>query len=210
MQRIDYAETLIGDRDELLPREAELIVSQRASGEGLAAHDRLMVPQVETRNLVAFSGCRAYQAESQISFGPRPQIEIPAGMSFETRMETDINSNRVAVGEGMVAKVENAIRKGGKIIVPAGALLRGRVSTVEQSDQPGSVVVGAQFSEMEFEGQRAQFAGQLKTVEPGAAADVVVAPQQDRPGAVTFRMPGAGVSLKGLRMSWRTLDSSGR
>jgi hypothetical protein len=207
-QRIDYAHTRIAGREELLPREAELVVTQVPVSEGLSKHERMALQQVQTRNLVEFSGCREYQAEAVISFGA-PHVEIPAGISMDTRLETDIDSKRVTVGEGLVAKLENAISKGGKVIVPAGALLKGHVSTVKESDQPGSKVVGLEFSEVEFGGQRAQFSGELKTVEPGAA-DVVVAPQQDRPGAVTFRVPGAGVSLKGLRMSWRTLDSTGR
>jgi hypothetical protein len=209
-QRIDYARTRIAGREELLPREAELIVTQAPVAEGLPRHDRMALQQVQTRNLVEFSGCREYQAEAVISFNEPPHVEIPAGVSLDARLETDLDSKRVMVGEGLVAKLENAISKGGKVIVPAGALLKGRVSTVTESNEPGSKVVGLEFSEVEFGGQRAQFSGELKTVEPGAA-DVVVAPQQmERPGAVTFRVPGAGVSLKGLRMSWRTLGSTGR
>jgi hypothetical protein len=207
-QRIDYARTRIGSRDELLPKEAELIVTQLPAAEGLSKHDRQMLQPAESRNLVAFSGCREYQAQTAISFGPQ-QIEIPAGVSLDTLVETDVNSKRLEVGESLIAKLESAIIKGGKIIIPAGALLKGRVRTIRPSDQPGKVMVGLEFSEVEFGGQSAQFSGELRTVEPGAA-DVVVAPQQDRPGAVTFRLPGAGVSLKGLRMSWQTVDFNGR
>ena len=57
--RVDYARTRIGDSDALLPKRSEFTLTY-ISGDA-------------DRNVIDFSGCRAYRSDSLISFGAAPQ-----------------------------------------------------------------------------------------------------------------------------------------
>ena len=129
---LDYQQVHIGDSDLLLPRQAELQIELKAGP--------------ETRNVTTFAGCREYQAESEISFddstapaGSAPQtfgrgrVALPIGLPVTLALEGPIDTATAAAGDTIDARVVTPVRRAGssEVLVPAGALVRGRIRRVE-------------------------------------------------------------------------------
>ena len=100
----------------------------------------------ETRNVTTFAGCREYQAESEISFddstaaaGSVPQtfgrgrVTLPIGLPVTLALEGPIDTATAAAGDAIDARVLTPIRRAGsgEVLVPAGAIVRGRIRRVE-------------------------------------------------------------------------------
>jgi hypothetical protein len=129
---LDYQRVHIGDSDLLLPRQAELQIELKDGS--------------ETRNATTFSNCREYQAESEIVFdesadtpGAIPQsagrgrVTLPLGLPVTLALTAPIDTATAAAGDPIDAKVVKAIRRPGsnQELVPAGAIVRGRIRRVE-------------------------------------------------------------------------------
>jgi len=129
---LDYRPVHIGDSDLLLPREAELQIELRSG--------------TETRNVTSFSSCREYQAESQIVFdettaaeGAAPQnafrgrLSVPLGLPVTLALTAPIDTATAAAGDPLDARVVKPVRRPGsnEDLVPAGAIVRGRIRRVE-------------------------------------------------------------------------------
>src|SRR6185436_15903018 len=64
--------------------------------------------------------------------GPRRE-EIPAGTSLTLVMETGLSSATTREGQAVTARVERAVSEDGRVVLPGGSVLRGRVSEVDPS-----------------------------------------------------------------------------
>jgi len=218
VSRIDYGKVRIGSSDVLLPQSAQLILTDLA-GE-------------QHQNATEFSHCRQYLAESVITFGePAPEtstsvrrsteISIPAGLGLRVQLETEIDLAKAAVGDLITARVLEAATEKHGLVVPKGAVLKGRIRRLDKETLPAAhILVGLEFSELEFEGKRGQFFAQLKSVErlPGLQRLVSAArgdeigrsetiPDRALLGMATFRMSGGRRKLpRGLGMLWQTQD----
>jgi hypothetical protein len=64
--------------------------------------------------------------------GPRRE-EIPAGTSLTLVMETGLSSATTREGQAVTARVERAVSDDGRVVLPGGSVLRGRVSEVDPS-----------------------------------------------------------------------------
>jgi hypothetical protein len=129
---LDYQRVHIGDSDLLLPRQAELQIELKDG------------PQ--TRNVTTFANCREYQAESEIvfddpantaaaatqSFG-RGRVTLPIGLPVTLALEGPIDTATAAAGDPVDARVVKAVHRPGsnEELVPAGAVVRGRIRRVE-------------------------------------------------------------------------------
>jgi hypothetical protein len=129
---LDYQRVHIGDSDLLLPRQAELQIELKNGP--------------ETRNFTTFSNCREYQAESEIVFdetaaaeGAAPQstfrgrVALPIGLPVTLALTAAIDTATAAAGDPVDAKVVKPVRRPGanEELVPAGAIVRGRIRRVE-------------------------------------------------------------------------------
>ncbi len=216
--RTNYARARIGDSDALLPQRSELTMAH-FNGEA-------------SRSAIEFSGCHEYRTESTISFdppaalpeAPKPQVrevELPAGLEVSIEMDTAIDSKTALVGDTLHARVVQEIRYNGAVLVPRGAAVTGHVRKLDHTSAPARFAVGIEFSEVEWEGARAAFYGELVDLDRKSAGahrpatyfdghtDKIVI-DRDIPGAGIFYMDGARFRIApGLRMVWRSLARPG-
>jgi hypothetical protein len=129
---LDYQRVHIGDSDLLLPRQAQLEIELKDGP--------------ETRNVTTFANCREYQAESEISFGDstspgsaapqtggRGRVALPIGLPVTLALDGPIDTATAAAGDPVDAKVVKPVHRPGSSeeLVPAGAIVRGRIRRVE-------------------------------------------------------------------------------
>jgi len=151
---IDYARQKVGGGEFLLPEKAE---------------QQFTIRGLEARNLVTFSTCKAYQTESAISFDEKPEtsraqpaaapIIVPAGVQIQTKLMTELDSERVARGDAFEARITKAAKHKGEVVAPMGAIVRGRVTSILRSEgQTECIGVMLQPERIEFGGREGAFA----------------------------------------------------
>lgn len=164
---LTYAHVRVGSRDVLLPQSAELNVTS-FDGE-------------DSRNLMEFSHCREFGAESrlvsEVSTGDAPAVQpvaeltLPEGLRLPIRLSEAIDSKRTAVGDAISAVVESSAAIKGREVVPKGAVMRGRIRRMDRSSTPAEhFVVGLEFTEVEFSGHHARFFGEMESIDARAGA----------------------------------------
>lgn len=219
-QTIDYARVRIGNRDALLPQSG-VIEMAHESGE-------------VNRNLMAFTHCRSYAAESQIRWdSPSPPPDLPAaqaeretpilppGLRVTIELTTPV-TERDAVGKQIEGRVVEPVMQKRKVIVPAGAAVRGRIRRMERhADSGGYFVVGLEFTEVEVGDAPARFYAILQDVAEGGPIRLMlergVRPGKGEifrteqmhlaylPGVASFFVTGDRVDVPaGFRTVWKT------
>ena len=213
---LTYAVTRIGEADFLLPHSSELYI--------VNSNGR------ESRNITRFEQCRQYLGESVVSFAdPAPtsveapktitDVHLPGGIRMEITLQTALEGTRVAIGDPVKAVVSRDSVKAGKVVIPKGAKVTGRITRIGERNG-GRVlyqVLGLQLSSVEFADHRAEFQGSLESLI-FAAAQVTIAsapdPTRARPAAA---WPSAGEGIlfikgnslhipAGAHMVWRTAN----
>jgi len=64
--------------------------------------------------------------------GPRRE-EIPAGTALTLVLETPLSTESSREGEAVTARIERAVSEDGRVVLPGGSVLKGRVTEVDQS-----------------------------------------------------------------------------
>lgn len=205
---MDYGRMRIGEGDFLLPLASEMTITD--------------LDGAESRNRVRLSACRQYTGESVISFGEAPppapapappveRIELPAGLSIVTGLEDEIDSDTTLVGDPIRARVLGAVKRKGKVVVPKGAFLLGRVVRLERRNE--FYIVGLEFSSVAFDNKRAPFVAKMDRllVPMGGnsryATRVRELPSLDPPTSTAlFYFHGGRVRVpSGLQVLWVTV-----
>ncbi|MBK5292724.1 MAG: hypothetical protein JJE04_13725, partial [Acidobacteriia bacterium] len=205
---MDYSRVRIGSGDFLLPQSSLLTVTDIEGG--------------ESQNRIQFTGCRQYATESFISFAepstvepaaapPPPRfIDVPSGLSLELHLQTAIKFSVTAIGDPVTATLANNVKHAGSILLPKGAVAKGRVTGLSKSPgRNGEVLnISLLFSEIEFPGGFGRFAAHLVEVNaltlPGTRV-AVWPPRPEQPAQGTLSLSGNRLELtKGFRMLWRT------
>ena len=75
---------------------------------------------------------------------------VPAGAHLEARLETSVKTGTSQAGDDVVAILIDPIRSAGKVIVPRGSRLNGRVETIESATQTNGGRVRLVFREIQF------------------------------------------------------------
>lgn len=224
--RIDYASVRIGAADVVLPQTAELVMV-RPNG-------------AASRNVLEFTHCREYVSQSTISFGAPPAesvpnapkwrpVSLPAGHLVPVKLDAAIDSAKSAVGDLLQATSTTDVKWKGRIVVPAGARLTGRIRSLKRYTNPDPYFeVGLEFTEIEFGDSRADFYAELQNVArvPGLEwlLDASRSETRDLPGMGRLRtsttdqvrlraLPGVGNFFmrgshfrlpEGMSMVWKT------
>jgi hypothetical protein len=75
-------------------------------------------------------------------------LTIPQGTTMHVTLSTPVGSEKSLVGDALAARTTGAIEVGGRIAIPAGSIIRGRVTEVipvtqgmNHSEKGGSVVL---------------------------------------------------------------------
>jgi len=77
---------------------------------------------------------------------------IPAGTHVEARIESSVKTADSKVGDPIVAVVAKPIRTAGKVLVPEGARLNGRIETIEPATATSEGRVRLAFRAIQFPG----------------------------------------------------------
>lgn len=202
---IEYGKVRVGSSDFLLPQRVEFLLRESTG------HER--------RNRTEFSRCRQYVGESEISFeepgephetggAAQPWVDLPDGLVIETRLLDSIDTQKSAIGDPLAAEVTFAAKRGGRVVVPKGARLSGRVRRLERgAARAPYYVVELEFHEIEWEGGRARWRAELDKAGPltGAARNALLTGDRQAPGCALLYIAGGRVRLpQGFRMLWVT------
>ena len=215
---LDYQLVRIGDSDVLLPRQSELEIVLKGGR--------------ETRNETTFASCREYQAESQLTFdlpsgaaspaAPRTgwgRVSLPIGLPVTLALEGPIDSDTAATGDPIAAKVLKPLRRPGsnEDLIPAGAVVRGRIRRVEHHFFPKPYfLIAIAFNRVEWHGVLAPFAARSEA-NPDLAKELDANLEMRATGiwfwdVGTFLFPTAKprfVVPAGFESKWYTLDTGG-
>lgn len=196
---VDYARVRVGDRDVLLPRTGTFEVVEFSG--------------VQNRNVIEFTHCRSFRAESAIRFDSAPEpAAAPAGLLVPILLASPL-TNRSTVGEPVEAKVAGNVTAGGEILIPNGAVIRGRVRRLDHYAEPDDYfVVSLEFDTIEAGGSLLRFYADLESLGDSAGVEWSLSNSrsshvriQDLPGVGTFFIQGASFKIPpGARMTWRT------
>jgi hypothetical protein len=195
----------IGTSDVLLPQSAEMTLHQ--------------LSDYESRNRVEFTHCNQYGAESVISFDGEPsgssarvsRVELPAGLMLTVGLETAVDLGTARVGDLVSGKLQADVKHKGEVIVPKGALVSGRLRRLEKyAEEQPYFVVGLEFTEVDFPGNRARFFADLQQVAAASGSERIARMATSHlPGVGVLWVRGGGLRLAaGLRMVWRTTPYS--
>jgi len=215
--RVAYARTNIGGREAMLPQSADLRLL-RTSGE-------LHFDRSE------FTHCRAFQTTSVLHFGSASDSStdapvhppavvtgvVPPFLPVTVLLTTPI-TNRDAVGTAIEGRTEANMVHKGKVVVPAGSILRGRIRGIEPFDAD-TFAVSLEFTEVEVDGAPIRFFADFtgldrskefrrrlseKIVVPaGRSSTTITLPPLY--GVASFFVTGKSFTLPaGFKTMWRT------
>lgn len=226
---ITYARTRIGDRDVLLPDTAEMSMRLSWGDESL--------------NRLAYTHCRSYRTESSVSFEPGvpspataaaakipadATVTLPAGLLITVGLTAPITATD-SVGSLIQGRVANDVKDKNRMLVPAGASVRGRVRRLENyTEDGGYFIVGLEFTEVEWQGSHARFFAEFIDMDHSGGIEGFLhnSTSQSRqvangrpetrgyaetiragslPGVGTFLIRGRELNLRaGFKTIWRT------
>jgi hypothetical protein len=225
---LEYTRIRLGSQELLIPQSSELIVIE-TDGQ-------------QRRNIIEFSHCREFTAQTSVNFNepakitdnpaiPVMEVSLPAGLGLSVRLAQSVDSETAAVGDPISASVESDVKQKGKLVVPQGAILRGRIRQMDSHEIPREYyVVGLEFTDLAFPGHHARFFGEMEDIGlPAGIMNATVSSQttfgesgtgqlqvvrrvesewtRQIPGVRTFSIKGGRVLLpEGLHMSWRTVN----
>jgi len=203
-----YLRLPIGSGDFLLPLSSLLTVADMLGG--------------ESRNQIQFNNCRQYATESVISFADPPpevtdapppviprKLELPEGLSLDLRLETPVKFGSSAIGDPLTATVASNVKRQGEIVVPKGAVVKGRVTRIQKTFFRTEIITfGLIFDEITFPGAYGELHARLEDAGPSIlpnARVVVMEPPAEDMDQGTISLRGNRLELgKGFRMLWRT------
>ncbi len=226
---IDFARMQVGAREILLPQSAFTILTEGFSGG-------------KSSNFTEFSHCRQYTTQSDVKYGVDAalptdaasgtgvkDITIPAGLRMSIALSNPVDSTSAAIGDAIEASVVDDVLHKGHVVIPKGAVLKGRLRRMDaQSGPPEHIVVGLEFTDLEYDGYHARFFGVLLRMETevpglrwivdsfketktrrGRGTEVATTGTsyriQEVPGVGTFYMEGSSFRLpRGMTMTWVT------
>jgi hypothetical protein len=160
-----YTPLKLGDAEFLLP--ASSLLSMVGANGG------------ESRNRTQFEQCRQYAGESTIRFDvgegdasgaeAAAPIEIPSGLQMETRLRDPIAYATAARGDPVYLEVNSDVKRAGRLLVPRGAVLSGRITRVMSYTIRSGVYFGiaVRLDEIAFGGRHGEFPGTVESVGVG-------------------------------------------
>jgi hypothetical protein len=216
---LEYARQRIGEGDFLLPLSSEMVLTDLRGN--------------ESRNRIRFSSCRQYAGESVLSFADAPEgpvevkkpprrIEIPPGIDLDLRLDTDVETGKSAVGDGLQATVMRDAKQKGQVVVPKGAVVSGRLVRLQYAgaERQPRWIAGLEFSRIEFENTIAPFHARMSPVTPigafgltGPTGPLDEAHLREQPPGnpwigILYLRGERGRIPAGTRLTWRTESHS--
>ncbi|HUA58056.1 MAG TPA: polymer-forming cytoskeletal protein [Verrucomicrobiae bacterium] len=211
-ESVRYARTRIGGEDALLAQAAD---SHMLDDDG-----------VENYNRTEFTHCHAYAASSAITFGstaPENTAAPPAAPSLGqavppllevTILLTTPVSDKDSMGSIIQGKITGDVIHKGKVVLPDGSVVQGRIRALDRHPDLGAYTVGLEFTDVEVRGESLPFYADLLRLDkdPRIERELLqqrpsrdLTAQPELPGVASFLVKGENFTLPaGFRTVWRT------
>jgi hypothetical protein len=172
-----------------------------------------MLSGVASRNLMGFTHCRVFEAQSTISFdSPAADLPdaatqppsfgvsgiddtlrtLPGGLEIPVILRSHVAGD-LAVGALIEGVVANDVRTKGSVAIAAGAPVRGRLRRLEHYTSPiPHFVIALEYTEVELGGIRYRFDANLVRIEPAAGVETTLT----APERVEMAVHGRGFETK--------------
>ena len=212
---VNYAQVRIGGTTALLPNDAGMSLIY-TTGDGDFDH-------------LDFTHCRAYGAESTISFDtPPPEnaavsakkaadkpANVPALLKLTIALTTPV-SNTDAVGSLIEGKVVGNVVSRGKVAIADGAIIHGRIRRLEHyQGNDNEFIVGLEFTELEASAGLQPFYADLLSIDRAPQVRIVLKEEvaageakitlPELPGVASFFVEGKSFRLpENFQTVWRT------
>jgi hypothetical protein len=162
--RVTYSRIRVGSHEVMAPETGEVLL---VSTDGQ-----------ENRNHMVYSGCRTFESESSVTFGPaqaeggaapaalakRDEVLLPENVSLRILLETPI-TEKDAVGMLIAGRLGSAVAVNGTKTAPVGATVRGRIRRLEYHSRPMPYfAIGIEYFAIELEGVDVRFRGELDDI----------------------------------------------
>lgn len=97
---------------------------------------------------------------------PATSSVLSAGATMEVQLNQQLSTEANKVGDTFTASVvSNLMASNGEVVVPAGAVVRGRVSALDDSDNPTDrALIQLQFDRLSFSGRNYDFRANITNV----------------------------------------------
>src|SRR5579883_3180472 len=166
----------------------------------------------EARNVIDFTHCQEFHAESAIRFEDTapatalppsevPAELLPAGLSVAIALAAPVSSTD-PVGAEIEGRIAGNVLLKGRTVLGEGAIVRGRIRRFEPaSGAAARSMLVLEFTEIEAAGALLRFFEDLESVDAPASVER----GRELPGVGAISMPGTRFTLpRGFRMLWRT------
>jgi hypothetical protein len=160
--QLDFERQRIGSSTFVLPRGAELVVTD-ADG-------------AEKQIRLSFARCHQFIGESELKFddptaeslapkvsGPIQYVVLPDNFKVDLNLDTAIDWERSASGDAVHGTLRDAIRSDGQIVAPKGAAISGRIAHLAMRGD--SYYVELNLISLDFPGGHADLAGRQNNVQ---------------------------------------------
>lgn len=168
-----------------------------------------MVRMLAGATLAAFAltGCRTAQVESDATPMPPPagaqSSIVPTGTVLEAELDQTLSAKSNRSGDTFTATVTEDVAAGGRVVVPKGSKVMGRVTGVDASDRVGEqAAIRLAFEGIEVNGQTHAFNAEVTKADVSTTDRARIGDTREKAavGAVAGAVLGAvvGGSLKDI------------
>jgi len=179
---MDFTRTRIGAGDFLLPKTTRQTF--------------VMPTRWETESTVAFSACREYRADSILKYddsassrpaggkdaAARDPRKIPPGLRVSVELTAAIDSATAAAGDAYAGRLaEPLLDQSKNTLAPRGAIVRGRIMSVQSYRYPSSVRIALALETVEIGGAALPFRVVPKRAGSGGDSQGARRPQGELP-----------------------------
>jgi hypothetical protein len=181
---IDYQRVRVGSGDFLLPQTAELGTVD-TDGE-------------EDTDRIEFTHCQGFHTESSVNFGAAdekpaaaPAARLPAppaegALPPELRVTVALTApfdDHAAVGSLVEGKVVGSVAQKGKMLLPAGTPVKGRIRRLEHySEEGGYFILALEFMDIEMPDENLRFYAELQDIDRTNGAEMTLGDTQVQEG----------------------------
>jgi hypothetical protein len=152
----------------------------------------------------AVIGCaRTATVQSEVAGGVEPVMStgvtpvnartLPSGVDLELSLDQAIGTKQSRVGQEFTATVRNTVHaQNGRVVVPAGAKVHGRVTGLDDSDHPGeAAAIRLDFERLVFNGRSYPFEARITATQLETSRDRNVSGRDVAVGAAAGAVLGA-------------------
>ena len=224
---IHYANTRIGAGDIQLAQSADLHMRELFGEENYDRFDFTHCSQFHAVSTMRFEAADTALPVPDAANPASPPAalaeRVPALMLVTVQLVTPVSGDD-AVGKPIEGRTMGNVLRKGKVAIPSGTPVRGRIRRIEQSVKPGFWVVGIEFTEIEIGGAPLLFYADLIKLDrrggvqqaltnkisrpayPGVNQETIQnVTLPEIPGVASFFVPGEKLSLPaGFWTTWRT------